>query len=186
MNSFDHALFITAQLVTTVADLETSCAIAFQRPLIASARLQTAIQETWLRLITDAQESKVSPTVSYVAALYEQLSSAALVEHPRDFVDRKDFPWEEYYQAGCGDGATCEDAWVVAELFWGGYVSHLQLSLGWLLLNGIRIQQGMFAITPHPNSTDQFINCLRWSGPDLFDAESLRALFYEYERRIVA
>lgn len=185
MNGFEHASSISSQLATTVADLELRCSEAFQRPLIPRAQLQEAIEIGWSRLVTDARDSNVSPRVSYIAELYKRLTTAASVDHPGDFVDRNDSPWEDFYQAGCGEETRCEDAWVVAELYWGGYVSHMQLTLGWLLLNSIRVQQGMFAITPDPGLTDRFVDCLRWSGPELFDAESLRALFHEYERRIV-
>jgi hypothetical protein len=183
MDVFSHATELTDELAATVAALEIHCAQVFARPVLDSEQLQQAIRLTWPRVITDAQNGNVSPHVDYVAALYDRLAEEMLLADSGVFTDRTDIPWEEYYTAGCGDEPRCEDAWVIAELFWGGYIKYLHLTLGWLLMNAIRIQQDLPAITPTPDSTPRFTDDLRWSGPDVFDAESLRGLFYEYERQ---
>ena len=182
MDVFKHATELTNELAATIAALEIHCAEIFSRPVFDSRQLQQTIRVTWPRIITDAQLGNVSPRVDYVAALYDRLAAEMQLADPGVFTDRTDFPWDEFYAAGCGDEPRCEDAWVIAELFWGGYVGYLHLTLGWLLMNGIRIQQNHAAIMPTPDSTELFTDHLRWSGPDQFDAESLRGLFYKYEK----
>jgi hypothetical protein len=39
---------------------------------------------------------------------------------------------------------------------------------------------GRYAIYPVPEFDDSFVEYLRYSGPDAYDAESLRALFGRY------
>jgi hypothetical protein len=177
---------LTDNLAATVAALEIHCAEVFARPVPKCEQLEKAIRKTWLHLITDAQSCNVSPQVDYVASLYDQLTTEASIADPGKFNDHTDIPWLEFYTDGCGDEPSCEDAWVIAELFWGGYVTHLHLTLGWLLINAIRIQRHLPTITPSVESIDQFTNCLRGAGPDTFDAESLRALFGEYERLVAS
>ena len=186
MDIYTHATGKTDELAVSVAALEVHCAHVFARPVLDLERLQRAIRITWPRIITDAQNARVSPQVEYVASLYDLLVKEMNLIDPGVFTDRTDVPWLEYYTAGCGDELRCEDAWVIAELFWGGYVKFLHLTLGWLLMNAIRIQQKLLAITPRPNSAERFTDYLRWSGPEIFDAESLRGLFYEYERQEMA
>ena len=183
MNVFSRAAELTDELAASVAALEVHCAQVFARPVLDPEKLQQAIRIAWPQLITDARNSNVSPCVDYVAALYDRLATEMSLADPGMFTDRTDSPWFDFYNAGCGDEARCEDAWVIAELFWGGYVKYLHLTLGWLLMNAIRVQQKLPAITPAPDLTDRFTDNLQSSGPDVYDAESLRGLFYEYERR---
>jgi len=184
MDVFDHGLRLTDHLAVTVTDLEEHCGKVFERTVPPHDELCAAIRKTWPRVVAEARDSNVSPGVDYLAGLYDRVCSEARIANPGRFIDRTDAPWHDYYTEGCGDEARCEDAWVIAELYWGGYINYVHLTLGWLLMNGIRIQQGLPAITPTPETTDRFTDYLRGSGPDTFDAESLRALFYEYERRV--
>ncbi len=186
MDIYTHATGKTDELAVSVAALEVHCARVFARPVVDFEHLQRAIRITWPQIITAAQNARVSPQVEYVASLYNRLVKEMNLNDAGDFTDRTDVPWLEIYTAGCGDESRCEDAWVIAELFWGGYVKFLHLTLGWLLMNGIRIQQKLLAITPSPNSADRFTDYLRWSGPGTFDAGSLRDLFYEYEMQEMA
>lgn len=180
---FDRALHITDLLAATVTDLEIHCAKMFERSIPPRDRLAATIQTIWPDLVADARQARVSAKVNYVAALYDRLTQTAGIADPQGFVDRIDLPWFVFYTEGCGDETRCEDAWVVAYLFWNGYMQHLHLTLGWLLMNAIRVQQHLSAIYPAPETIDRFTDSLRWSGPDLFDAESLRSLFSEYERQ---
>jgi hypothetical protein len=186
MDFFAQALRLTDQLASTVAELEMRCAKVFGRPTPSRDRVDMAIRKTWPNLVEDARSSRVSPAVDYVAGIYARLATEAGIPEPGQVADRTDIPWLEYYTAGCGDEPRCEDAWVIAEIFWGGYVHYLQITLGWLLMDAIRVQQNLPAITPAPETTDRFTDCLRWSGPDMFDAESLRALFYDYEKQVAS
>lgn len=184
MNVFDHGLRLTDHLAVTVADLEVHCGKAFERTVPPRDQLCAAIRKTWPQVVAEARDSNVSPEIVYVARLYDTVCNEARITKPGRFTDRTDVPWHDFYTGGCGDEERCEDAWVIAELYWGDYVNYLHLTLGWLLMNGIRIQHGLPTITPAPETTDRFTDYLRWSGPDTFDAESLRALFYEYERQV--
>ena len=184
MDIFSHATELTDDLAASVAALEVHCAEVFARPQLDAEQLRQAIRATWPRIIADAKNGDVSPHVEYVAALYERLAAEMGIKEPGIFADRKDISWLQYYTEGCGDEARCEDAWVVGELYWGGYVKYLQFTLGWLLMNAIRIQQNLPAITPTPESTDRFTDDLRGAGPNVFDAESLRGLFYEYDEEV--
>lgn len=183
MDVIIHATEVTNDLAAAVAALEVHCAEMFARPVPDCQRVRSAICTAWPRLIADAQNSRVSPQVEYVAALYDQLARKVGITDPGVFKDRADIPWIQYYTEGCGDEPRCEDAWVIAELFWGPYVEYLHLTLAWLLMNAIRIQLKLPAIIPSAESTDRFTDYLQWSGPDAYDAESLRALFYEYEKQ---
>lgn len=185
MDVFTHASQCTDDLAIMVARFEVHCSEVFGRPVPDQKQLEMAIRRLWPRLITDARESRVTPRAEYVALLFDLLAAELGDTDAGAFADRTHVPWIEYYTAGCGDESRCEDAWVIAELFWGGYVNRLQLTLAWLLMNAIRIQQNLPAIVATAESIDQFTEYLRWSGPDLYDAESLRALFYEYERQMV-
>ncbi len=184
MDVFTQAVNVTADLARAVAALEVHCAEDFGRAVPDREAVRAAIHAVWPRLIEDAQHGRVSPRVEYVASLYERLAAEVGLEDSGIFEDRTDIPWFEFYTAGCGDEPRCEDAWVIAELFWGGYIRHLQLTLAWLLMNAIRIQHELPAIVPTPESTESFTDYLRWSGPETYDAESLRGLFYEYEKRV--
>jgi hypothetical protein len=186
MNVIAHAVQITNDLATTVAAFEMRCANVFARPVPDSKRLESAIRVVWPQLITDAQNFRVSPDARYVASLFDRLTNEIGGKDPGAFRDRTDIPWLEYYTAGCGDESRCEDGWVIAEIFWGGYVNSFHLTLGWLLMNAIRIQQRLPAIVPTLASLDRFTDYLRWSGPDSYDAENLRGLFYEYEDQMGA
>lgn len=181
MNVFDQAIKLTDQLAEQVADLESRCADEFQRPSCSTGQLGDAIRILWPQIVAASQAGAVSPDAQYVAGLYASIVAEMNLPEPDRFVDRTDYPWERFYSVGCGDEATCEDAWVICELYWGRYVQHFPLTLGWLLVNGIRLQHGMPAITPQPEFTEQFVKYLRWAGPGLYDAESLRGLFYQYE-----
>lgn len=183
MDVFDRALQITDLLAATVTDLEIHCAEVLERSIPPRDRVAAAIQAIWPDLVATARQSLVSANADCVAALYDRLTQSAGIQDPQGFVDRLDLPWFVFYTEGCGDESRCEDAWVVAYLFWGGYVQHLHLTLGWLLMNAIRVQQHLPAIYPAPETIDRFTDYLRGSGPDLFDAEGLRSLFSEYERQ---
>lgn len=181
MDMLEHALRSTDRLAATVADFEAHCSAVLGRPPSPREKAQRAIQIVWPRLVMDARDGKVRPKAQYVAAIYEELARAAGTPDSDKFSDRVDIPWDVFYEDGCGDEARCEDAWVVAELFWGGYVQHLQLTLGWLIMNAIRIQQNLPVLIPAEETLGRFAEFLRAAGPDTFDAESLRALFGDYE-----
>lgn len=121
MDIYTHATGQTDDLAVSVAALEVHCAHVFARPVLDLERLQRAIRITWPQIITDAQNARVSPQVEYVASLSDLLVKEMNLIDPGVFTDRTDVPWLEYYTAGCGDELRCEDAWVIAELFWGGY-----------------------------------------------------------------
>lgn len=183
MDVFSRATEQTAELAANVAAWEIHCAQAFARPGVDQQQLQQAIRATWPQVINDARSGQVAPSAAYVSALYARLSTAMKIADPGEFTDRTDIPWAEFYAAGCGDESRCEEAWVIAELYWGGYVKYFPLTLGWLLMNTIRLQHNLPAITPAMESTEHFTEYLRWAGPDAFDAESLRGLFCEFEKQ---
>jgi hypothetical protein len=183
MDVFNHGSRLTDHLALTVSDLELHCGKVFDRTVPPRDQLCAAIRKIWPQVVAEARDSKVSSEVVYVAGLYDRVCNESRITNPGRFTDRTDVPWHDFYAAGCGGEARCEEAWVIAELYWGGYINYLHLTLGWLLMNGLRIKQGLPAFTPAPETTDRFADYLRWSGPDAFDAESLRALLYEYERR---
>lgn len=181
MNLFDQADKLTDQFASQTANLEVRCAEEFERPTVSAEPLGDAIRYVWPQVIAAAKTGDVAPNLQYVSALYASIVAEMKLTEEDRFVDRTDYPWENFYQMGCGDEETCEDAWVICELFWGGYVKRYPLTLGWLLINGIRLQHQQAAITPLPEFDEPFVKYLRWAGPGLYDAESLRGLFYKYE-----
>lgn len=71
----------------------------------------------------------------------------------------------------------CEDAWVISQLFWGGHLPNLQLTVSWLCINALRLRYRYHRpIYPPKHLQEKFIEYLEASGPDCWDAESLRAL----------
>lgn len=185
MDILVHATRTRKQLANSVAQLEIRCARAFERSAPPCEKLQHAIEVVWSQLITESQVTRVIPTAKSVASIYDRLVLESRISNSGEFTDRSDLPWFEFWMAGCGDESRCEDGWVIAELYWGGYVPQMQLTLAWLVMNVIRVQQKLPAILPDHDSIRRFIDYLEASGPELYDAESLRCLFYEYDTQAI-
>jgi hypothetical protein len=64
-----------------------------------------------------------------------------------------------------------------------GYVIRCarSMSLAWLCINGLRLQEGLFAIYPSADRNERFLIALEGAGPDCWDAEDLRGFFGYYE-----
>ena len=184
MDRFTHAISITRRLAETLGRFETLCAAEFDRMVPPESGIISAIHRVWPRLVDDARLQHVYPSVPYIASIFHELIRDVSLSTNHEFTDREDFPWEEFYVAGCGDENRCEDAWVVADIYWGGYVPVLSLTLGWLIMNAFRLQDKQFAIIPDKNTVNRFIDDLKWSGPDCYDAENFRALLCQYEQAI--
>lgn len=180
----EHAKVIAATFANSVADLESHCAQAFGRTAPPTSIISRAIETTWLSSLNYITGKRVRPDRSFVSAMYAQLVTAADINDGRGFKDNPELPWYQFYVEGCGDEDRCEDAWVIAELYWGQYVEYLHLSLGWLVMNAVRVNRQLHALLPSPETTDRFVEDLLASGPDLYDAENFRALLYCYEQVI--
>lgn len=126
MDVFDNGVRLTDHLAVTVADLEVHCGGVFDRTVPPRDQLCAAIRKTWPQVVAEARDSKVSPEVEYVAGLYDRVCDEACITKPGSFTDRTDVPWHDFYTAGCGDEARCEDAWVIAELYWRGWERDLR------------------------------------------------------------
>jgi hypothetical protein len=68
------------------------------------------------------------------------------------------------------------DAWIFAQLYWGGHIESLRPSVAWLLINGIRFEQGGPPAILYPGGVARFKEALQDAGPPCWDAETLRGL----------
>ncbi|AFY92304.1 hypothetical protein Cha6605_1071 [Chamaesiphon minutus PCC 6605] len=70
------------------------------------------------------------------------------------------------------------DAWILAQLFGGNHVRSMAMSLAWLCINGLRLQDGLFAIYPSADRNERLSIALEDAW---LDAEDLRGFFGYYE-----
>lgn len=137
--------------------------------------------------MASAREGKVSLDPSFIASLHEPIARAIGAlgagifregEHPSDWATFKRALDDSALEYGLA-GNT--EAWVLAQLYWGGHLDSLMFSVAWLLSGGIRLQEGMQMLVPDAMHDSELKKNLDWAGPDCYDAESLRGLIGRYE-----
>jgi hypothetical protein len=187
MDVWGLARDITSALVSDLTALEHhiggSCGSSVPR-----GALEEAVRSGWSYTIAVARRSVVTLDPQLIASLHERLARS--IGAPGIGVFRDGDPpqdWTNFKQsltdAAVGNRnssmADC-DAWIFAQFYWGQHVQSLAPSVAWLLINGIRLQEGRHPLVPDPRHSATLQQCLQWAGPDLYDAESLRALFGRY------
>ena len=169
-------------LADSLALLETSSSEVLDPTAVAQA-----VRQSWQRLVHDAARGAASLSGEYLASLHRQLATFAGGEAPSLFLDHgqpkvldgQQVTWSLFTEEACGD-EPLEPAWVLAQLYGGGHVRSLSLSLGWLAMNIALLDSEGRAIVPPLDEHARLLQALDYAGPDLHDAESLRALVGVY------
>lgn len=148
-------------------------------------RMQERTLATWRCLIDDARVGRVSLDSIYLGALHRTLVGDAVQAAAARFDEGSPpFDWSSFV-VGLTDanGASIRgaEAWVIAQLSWGDHVAPMSFSLGWLVVNGLRLQEGLAPICPQEGDFTRLAAALAAAGPPDWDAETLRALLGEYE-----
>lgn len=147
--------------------------------------ISKAVEESWQEVIADAQAHCVSWSVEYVSRIHRNLAERAGADGPGEFIDETASTcWTavatELFLDDEFDESFLADAVVLSELFYGGHVRSLGLSLGWLILNGFHLQHGKWPIFPLEPDHRRLLEYLSFAGPDTYAPESLRALLGEF------
>ena len=139
--------------------LETHCAKAFGRWIIANEVLQSNIQKTWEQLLNDAEQEGVSYKKRYVFSLFHSLVVGASAKDSADAYDQAE-PWHDFVDFIRVEAPNHVDGMLLGATYWHDSFDGVSLSLGWLLQNAIRVQHGLAPL--NLVFTDSEIeNCLR-------------------------
>lgn len=168
--------------------LADSLAILEARSLVLNrSAISGAVLQTWERLADDAVRGAALLSQEYLSSLHWQLATLAGGEAPGLFLnhgqplvpDEQQVPWTLFIEEACSD-EPMEPAWVLTQLYWGGHVRSLSLSLGWFAMNIVLAASRSQAIVPPILDHARLLQSLDYAGPDLHDAETLRALIGTY------
>lgn len=189
-NQWEHARQIGTALASSLATLECRCLSPDGSPRVAreTGRVTCAIAEAWHAVVDDTKAGGFELSASYLSHVHGLLASAAGADAPGQFRDRGELSgtcWSatvsELLAASDGfDFSYLTDAVILAALRWEGHVRSMALTLGWFCLNGVHLQERVWAIYPPPADHDRLVEYLHFAGPDCRDPESLRALLGGY------
>lgn len=183
-NAREMAKAISQPLAHSLAEFESA-----YRGERDTNSLQARIASVWHRVVQDALEKRVSLSSAYLSSLHQDLLRTESVipskafqcgSYPNDwttFTDDLQDANENKIQGG--------EALVLAQLVWGGHLKSLSYSLGWLCVNGLRLQEDLYPLCPPPTQFDRLATALGFAGPTSWDAETLRALVGEFEKNQV-
>jgi hypothetical protein len=150
--------------------------------------IKASISNAWHLVIEQAQKGDVNLTEEYLSSLHKMLADPIGASSPGVFSNNGDNGEWTLFVDECGldedlnnDISSC-DAWILAQLFWGNHVKSMAMSLAWLCINGLRLQEGLFAIYPSADKNERLLIALEGAGPDCWDAEDLRGFSGYYER----
>jgi hypothetical protein len=122
-------------------------------------------------------------SIYFLSDLHKTLAIQIGAPDPGKFVDNGvGFSWscfaeETNVQETIKEFGACENCYIMAQLFWGGHLPSLQISVGWLCINTIALRYGYSPpFYPSKSIHEELIECLEDAGPDCWDAENLRAL----------
>lgn len=131
-----------------------------------------------------ADESAADLTPEFILAIHRRLAgplhAAGIGEFAPGTGDQSWSGFRATVESAVDEyGAEAVDdvsAWTLAQLFWGGHLASLQLSTAWVLVNALRHRYCAPPLLPDPRHEDALRDRLEDAGPDLYDAEGLRAL----------
>jgi hypothetical protein len=123
-------------------------------------------------------------SIHFISTLHKTLATKIGAPDPGKFVDDGgvDGSWSYFTEElnikeTIAEFGACENCYIIAQLFWGGHLPNLQLSVGWLCINTLALRYGYSPPSyPPKNIHEELLECLECAGPDCWDAESLRAL----------
>jgi hypothetical protein len=176
---------ITPTLAASLVALEHDIGGAFVRTVPDEA-LAAAIAQGWSYTTLAARQSSVNLDLRFVASLHEQVGrpiAAPGIGEFRDGNPPRDWTGfgTDMAPSALEHGLSGSAAAIFAQLYWGGHVTSLAPTIAWLLIDGLRLQEGLHPIVPDPRHGTKFKEYLNWAGPETHDAESLRALFGRLE-----
>ena len=123
-------------------------------------------------------------SIQFISTLHQTLAIQIGASDPGKFIDDGgvDGSWSYFTEELnvkeiIKEFGSCENCYVIAQLFWGGHLPNLQLTIGWLCINTLGLRYGYSPpFYPPQNIHEELIECLECAGSDCWDAESLRAL----------
>jgi hypothetical protein len=120
--------------------------------------------------------------IDFISTLHKTLAIQIGAHNPGEFVDDGGMgaSWSDFKEQikdTIEEFEACENCYIIAQLFWGGHLPNLQISVGWLCVNTLALRYG-YSLPSYPSKSiyEEFIECLEDAGPDCWDAENLRAL----------
>jgi hypothetical protein len=184
---FDRARALAGTMADGLARLEpristpSSAGGTGSTTTVSAEQTCAAVAGTWPEVVARAADNALSLDPADVSWLNARLRAhAGLPDHEAFDDGEPPSTW-----SSINDLVHDDDSWeavhdwgwaVLAQLTWGGHVPGLPLSTGWLLVSGLRVQAGAEPHAPDPDLDDAFLTALGDAGPDLWDAETLRAL----------
>jgi hypothetical protein len=158
-----------------------------ERAELQKEEIVTAIASAWTMVIEMASESRLSLDRECLAKIHRVLAEGRDSAEPGIFSEGDNPPgnWTDFQEAVEGfqedDGIAGSCALILAMLYWGNHVKSFRFSLGWLVLNGLRLQEGLSPLRLTIHQFDILRETLGYAGPDCWDAERLRSAFGELE-----
>ena len=104
----------------------------------------------------------------FISTLHQTLASQIGAPEPGQFVDDggvngswSNFTEELNVKEIIEGFGACD---VIAQLLWGGHLPNLELTIGWLCINTLRLRSGYSPpFYPHQNIHEEHIECLEWA-----------------------
>jgi hypothetical protein len=143
----------------------------------------------WQRLEQMVHAKKVGITKACAKALHKTIAQHAGIPGAGDFAEGEGRDsWAGFSRALRTYGresADDRDAWVIGQLFGGPHLRSLGITVGWLLVSGLRMQKHQPAIDPDRAQWPEWIRALRGTRPPIRDAEYLRSLLRKRREAVV-
>ena len=125
--------------------LEEHCALQFGQRTIATNLLHPNLRKVWKRLSLDAAENLVSYKKRYVFDLFRSLLDGTGYQ-VTDEASRMVDPWHDFVDFVRIEAPNHVDGYLLGATYWCEAFNGASLTLGWLLLNAIRVQHGLTAL----------------------------------------
>jgi hypothetical protein len=160
------------------------CIVSKQHFFCAEEEFIAAIVSCWDLVQEYCIASVDILSVPIISVLHKTLATKIGAPDPGKFIDEggiegswSSFTEELDVKETIKEFGACENCYIIAKLFWGGHLPNLQLSVGWLCINALGLKYG-YSLPSYPpkHIHEELLKCLKYAGPDCWDAESLRAL----------
>lgn len=139
--------------------LEAHCGMCFGRRIIPADALRPNVDTVWRQLILDAGENLVSYKKRYLFELLKSLIHGTGTEIAGESYENAD-PWHDFVDFIRVEAPNHVDGMLLGATYWHDAFDGASLTLGWLLLNAIRVQHGL-APLDLAFSELEIRNCLR-------------------------
>jgi len=150
-----------------------------------SRKISDAISETLNWLFIMAENREVTLDTEMVLKFHSYSAQKIGVNTKNVFHDKQG--WEKFLEQTVGlddhplntRNIADTEAWILATLHW-DHLSSLRLVVPWLFISALDIQNGNHGFGLCLSKLGSLLNHLSDAGPDLFDAEMLRANIRNY------